>query len=79
MGIFAFGVEAFLFANHLHSRHMLDIHLHTLLVYAIYGCVIFCILETYKPEQILFTYGRILFTILQGKLIKNHLNSICKL
>lgn len=65
-GIFAFGIEAFLFANHLHSRHMLDIHLHTLLVYAIYGCVICSILESYKPNEIIFCYGRILFTILQG-------------
>lgn len=66
MGILAFIIEAFLFANHLHSRHMLDIHVHTLLVYAIYGCVFFSFLETVKPDQIIFTYGRTAFTIFQG-------------
>jgi hypothetical protein len=65
-GILAFTVEGFLFAFHLHSRAPLDIHLHVLLVYAILGCVISCCLEFYKPEQILFTYARILFTMLQG-------------
>lgn len=66
LGIFAFGIEGFLFANHLHSRHMLDIHLHTLLTYAIYGCVFFAFLETYRPEEVIFSYGKVLFTILQG-------------
>ena len=66
-GIVAFSIEGFLFANHLHSRNALDIHVHVLLVYAIYGCVVACTLECYKPNQILFTYARIFFTILQGK------------
>jgi hypothetical protein len=65
-GILGFAIEAFLFANHLHSRAPLDIHVHTLLVYAIYGCVIFSILEAYDPSNILFTYGRIMFTLFQG-------------
>jgi hypothetical protein len=65
-GLIAFSIEGFLFANHLHSRDALDIHVHVLLVYAIYGCVLFTALEIYKPNQILFTYGRILFTMLQG-------------
>ncbi len=68
MGIIAFSVEAFLFANHLHSRHALDIHLHQLLVLAIYGCVLASCLEAYDTNQVLFTYGRILFTLLQGSL-----------
>lgn len=67
LGIIAFGIEGFLFANHLHSRHALDIHVHVLLVYSIYGCVIFSILETYNKNEIIFAYGRVLFTILQGK------------
>ncbi len=70
MGIIAFSVEAFLFANHLHSRHALDIHLHQLLVLAIYGCVLSSCLEAYKPNQVLFTYGRIIFTLLQGILVR---------
>lgn len=62
----AFAIEAFIFANHLHGRSALDTHLHTLFVYAIYGCFITTLLEALQPQQILFTYGRILFTILQG-------------
>jgi hypothetical protein len=65
-GVLAFSVEAFLFANHLHSREALDIHLHVLLVYAVYGCVFFCILEYINPHNVMFAYGRILFTMLQG-------------
>ncbi len=66
----AFAIEAFIFANHLHARSMLDTHLHTLFVYAIYGCLVSAALETARPGQILFTYSRILFTLLQGDLIK---------
>lgn len=66
MGIVAFAVEAFLFAFHLHGKEPVDAYLHVLLVYAIMGCVIFCMLETYDPTQVLFTYGRVLFTLLQG-------------
>lgn len=66
MGIMAFSVEAFLFAFHLHGRDPLDVYIHVLLVYAIVGCIIFACLEAYNPKQVLFTYGRILFTILQG-------------
>ena len=69
-GIVAFAIEGFLFANHLHGRSPLDIQLHTFLVYAIYGCVVSGILECYKPNQILFTYTRIFFTILQGIISK---------
>ena len=67
LGIMAFFIEGFLFANHLHSRFPLDIHVHVLLVYSIWGCVIFSVLETYRPNEVIFAYGRILFTILQGK------------
>jgi hypothetical protein len=65
-GIAAFSVEGLLFAFHLHSRAPLDIQLHTLLTYAIFGCVLACCLEFYNPEQVLFTYARVLFTMLQG-------------
>lgn len=40
--------------------------MHVLLTYAIFGCMISGCLEFYNPRQILFTYGRILFTALQG-------------
>ena len=65
-GILGFAIEAFLFANHLHSREPLDIHVHVLLVYAVYGCILFCVLEYVNPKEIMYTYGRILFTMLQG-------------
>ncbi|RNA18626.1 transmembrane 45A [Brachionus plicatilis] len=66
MGIMAFSVEAFLFAFHLHGKKPLEVYVHVLLVYAIIGCIVFTCLEAYDPKQVLFTYGRILFTILQG-------------
>ena len=65
-GVIAFGVEAFIFANHLHGRSMLDTTIHVYLVYSIYGCVLFSLAEVFNSKQVLFTYGRILFTILQG-------------
>ncbi|CAF0992552.1 unnamed protein product [Brachionus calyciflorus] len=65
-GLIAFGMEAFLFGFHLHSRAPMDIHLHVLLVYAILGCCISVCLEIYNPNEIIYTYGRILFTMLQG-------------
>lgn len=65
-GILAFGVEAYLFAFHLHGKDALEVHIHVLLVYAIVGCAFFCCLEWYNPNEILFTYGRILCTLLQG-------------
>lgn len=66
LGVLAFGLEAFIFANHLHGRSMLDSAIHIYLVYSIYGCVLFSIAEVVNSRQILLTYGRILFTILQG-------------
>ena len=65
-GIIAFGVEGLLFQFHLHGRDDLDIHIHVLLVIAIYGCVVCCIVEFANPHNIIFTYGRIAFTFLQG-------------
>lgn len=65
-GLIAYSIEAFLFGFHLHSRAPMDIHLHVLLVYAILGCCISICLELYNPRQVMFTYGRILFTMLQG-------------
>lgn len=65
-GLMSFGVEAFLFAFHLHSRAPLDIRIHVLLVYAIYGCLLFGTLEMWRPREVLFAYGRIAFTFLQG-------------
>lgn len=65
-GILAFGVEAYLFAFHLHGKDALETHIHVLLVYSIIGCALFCCLEWYNQHEVLFTYGRIICTILQG-------------
>ncbi len=65
-GGLAYTVEAYLFAFHLHGKDPLEIHIHTLLVYTILGCVFCGVFEMIFTNEILFTYGRILFTILQG-------------
>ena len=65
-GLLGYTVECFLFAFHLHGRDALDIHVHTLLVHSILGCILCTALEIWRPTQILFTYGRIAFTMLQG-------------
>ncbi|CAF0708794.1 unnamed protein product [Brachionus calyciflorus] len=66
MGVLAFSVEAFLFAFHLHGKEVVDVYVHLFLVYAIFGCIICAGLECYNPHNVLFVYGRILFTLLQG-------------
>ena len=66
LGIISFAIEAFLFAFHLHGKEPVEVYLHVLLVYAIFGCVASCALEAYDDTQILFTYARCLFTLLQG-------------
>ncbi|XP_016337369.1 transmembrane protein 45B-like [Sinocyclocheilus anshuiensis] len=43
----AFFNEGFLFLYHLHGRDMLDVHVHTLLLYAIFGQAFICLLEVF--------------------------------
>ena len=50
-------IKGFLFANHLHGKDALDIQVHSFLLHAIYGCVIFSLLETWKPNEVILTYG----------------------
>jgi len=64
--IIAYGIQAFLFHFHLHGRNEIDIHVHTLLVYAIIFCMIGTIWEYNRPNEILATYARIAGTLLQG-------------
>ena len=64
--IFAYGIEGFLFHFHLHGRNPIDIHVHTLLVYAILFCLIAAIWEYNRPNQIYATYARTAGTFLQG-------------
>lgn len=65
-GMLAFSIEAFLFGFHLHGKDPVDIYLHVILIYAIFGCIFCTMLEFNNPKRIIYTYGRILFTILQG-------------
>lgn len=58
--------EAFLFAFHLHGKTELEVYVHVLLIYAILACALFAILELYDNKQVLFTYGRVAFTLLQA-------------
>lgn len=64
--ILAYTIEGFLFHFHLHGRNEIDIHVHTLLVYAIVFCILAAVWEFNYPEQILATYARIAGTCLQG-------------
>jgi hypothetical protein len=64
--LIGFFVEFLLFKFHLHGRNEIDILMHTLLLYAIAGCIVSGVLECCKPENVIFAYGRILFTMLQG-------------
>lgn len=65
-GALAFGIEGLLFLWHLHGRNMLDIQVHTFLVYAIAMCTVGCLLEIQYPgdmRTMLFTTGA---TMAQG-------------
>jgi hypothetical protein len=65
-GVVSFLIEALLFIFHLHGRSVLDVHVHTLLVLSILGCLLFTCLEIYNSREIFFTYGRVGCTLLQG-------------
>jgi hypothetical protein len=64
--IMSFVVEGFIFSFHFHGRSNIDVQLHILQTCSIGGCVLFCILEAIDECQVLFAFGRILFTALQG-------------
>jgi hypothetical protein len=67
MLIIPYAFEAFIFSNHFNGRiRSVDVQFHLLLALTIYGCVIFCTLESLYQREVLFTYGRVLFTALQG-------------
>ncbi|XP_012944086.1 transmembrane protein 45B [Aplysia californica] len=62
----AFTVEGLLFANHLHGRPILDVHLHVLLVYVIVVTVAVLVLECRFRESPLLTLCRGYLVMLQG-------------
>ena len=64
--VLAFAVEGLLFKFHLFGRDDFDVMLHTLLLYAIYGCVIMTLVELRFRKNVLCALGRAFFTLLQG-------------
>ncbi|XP_077463890.1 transmembrane protein 45A [Stigmatopora argus] len=62
----AFFNEGFLFLFHLHGRSALDVHLHMLLVYAIFGGAVVAFLEVFHRGNILLELLRCTLTLLQG-------------
>lgn len=59
-------IPGFLFCYHLHGRAMLDIHVHQLLLYAIFGGAICIFLEVFFRGSIVLEMFRTSLCILQG-------------
>ncbi|KAM9832092.1 transmembrane protein 45A [Neosynchiropus ocellatus] len=62
----AFFNEGFLFMYHLHGRSMLDVHVHQLLLYAVFGTALVSFLEVFHRGNILLELLRCALTLLQG-------------
>ncbi|XP_076578522.1 transmembrane protein 45A [Chaetodon auriga] len=62
----AFFNEGFLFLYHLHGRSMLDVHVHQLLLYAIFGDALVTFLEVFHRGNIILELLRCTLTLLQG-------------
>uniref|UniRef100_A0A8C7XJW1 Transmembrane protein 45a n=1 Tax=Oryzias sinensis TaxID=183150 RepID=A0A8C7XJW1_9TELE len=62
----AFFNEGFLFLYHLHGRSMLDVHVHQLLLYAVFAQAIVAFLEVFHRGNIILELLRCTLTILQG-------------
>ncbi|MEQ2261579.1 hypothetical protein XENORESO_012257, partial [Xenotaenia resolanae] len=62
----AFFNEGFLFLYHLHGRTMLDVHVHQLLLYAIFGEGLVSFLEVFHRGNIILELLRCILTLLQG-------------
>lgn len=59
-------LAGFLFLYHLHGRAMLDVHVHQLLLYAIFGSAAVAFLEVFHRGNILMEMLRCTLTMLQG-------------
>lgn len=66
MATLAFTIEGLLFKFHLHGRDELDVLVHTLLLYAIYGSVLSCLIEMKFRRNVLASLTRTFFVCLQG-------------
>lgn len=64
--LLALGVEGLLFHFHLHGRSVLDVQLHTLLIYAIVFNLIGVVLEMKYRHNILAALSRTYFFLVQG-------------
>lgn len=62
----AFFNEGFLFLYHLHGRLMLDVHVHQLLLFAIFGEALTAFLEVFHRGNIMLELLRCTLTLLQG-------------
>jgi hypothetical protein len=62
----AFVVEGLLFKFHLHGRDEMDVLLHTLLLYAVYGTIACCFLEMKFRHSAIVILARTYFVALQG-------------
>ncbi|KAJ8415110.1 hypothetical protein AAFF_G00008080 [Aldrovandia affinis] len=62
----AFFNEGFLFLYHLHGRAMLDVHVHQLLLYAIFGGALTTFLEVFHRGNVLLELLRASLCLLQG-------------
>ncbi|KAM7388636.1 hypothetical protein PAMP_024799 [Pampus punctatissimus] len=58
--------EGFLFLYHLHGRSMLDVHVHQLLLYAVFGGAFVAFLEVFHRGNIILELLRCTLTLLQG-------------
>ncbi|XP_042272996.1 transmembrane protein 45A [Thunnus albacares] len=58
--------EGFLFLYHLHGRSMLDVHVHQLLLYAVFGEALVAFLEVFHRGNIILELLRCTLTLLQG-------------
>lgn len=62
----AFFNEGFLFLYHLHGRDMLDVHVHQLLLYAVFTGALTCLLEVFHRGNPLMELLRTAMCLLQG-------------
>uniref|UniRef100_A0AAY4DY28 Transmembrane protein 45B n=1 Tax=Denticeps clupeoides TaxID=299321 RepID=A0AAY4DY28_9TELE len=62
----AFFAEGFLFLYHLYGRDMLDVHVHQLLLYAIFGGALISFMEVFHRGNILLELLRTTLCLLQG-------------
>ncbi|MBN3299551.1 TM45A protein, partial [Amia calva] len=62
----AFFTEGFLFLYHLHGRAMLDVHVHQLLLYAVFGTALTAFLEMFLRGNLLLELLRAALSMLQG-------------